>query len=46
MTDNKLALNQVMAWHQIGDKPLPEPVMIISLTDIYIYISPSFSELS
>ena len=25
--DNKLALVQVMAWCQIGDKPLPEPRM-------------------
>ena len=25
--DNKPALVQVMAWHQTGDKPLPEPMM-------------------
>ena len=25
--DNKPALVQVMAWHRIGDKPLPEPMM-------------------
>ena len=25
--DNKLALVQVMAWRQTGDKPLPEPTM-------------------
>ena len=24
--DNKPALVQVMAWHRIGDKPLPEQV--------------------
>ena len=26
-TDSKLALVQVMAWHQTGAKPLPEPMM-------------------
>ena len=25
--DNKSSLVQVMAWHQIGDKPLHEPMM-------------------
>ena len=25
--NNKPALVQVMAWHKIGDKPLPEPMM-------------------
>ena len=25
--DNKTALVQVMAWHRIGDKPLPEPML-------------------
>ena len=25
--NNKPALVQVMAWRQIGDKPLPEPMM-------------------
>ena len=25
--DNKSALDQVMAWHQTGAKPLPEPMM-------------------
>ena len=24
---NKSALNQVMTWHQTGDKPLPEPML-------------------
>ena len=32
--DNKPALVQVMAWHRIGDKPLPEPMMT-QLTDAY-----------
>ena len=31
---NKPALVQVMAWHQTGDKPLPEPMMI-QYTDVY-----------
>ena len=25
--DNKSTWGQVMVWHQIGDKPLPEPMM-------------------
>ena len=25
--DNKSVLVQIMAWHQIGDKPLSEPTM-------------------
>ena len=33
--DNKPALVQVMAWHQIGDKPLPEPMMA-EFTDTYM----------
>ena len=33
--DNKLALVQVMAWCQTGDKPLPEPVMTL-LIDAYM----------
>ena len=33
--DNKLALVQVMAWCQIGGKPLPEPVMA-QFTDAYM----------
>ena len=33
--DNMLALVQVMAWHQIGNKPLPEP-MLIQFTDAYM----------
>ena len=32
---NKAALVQVMAWHQIGDKPLPEPMMT-QFTDAYM----------
>ena len=34
--DNKSALVQVMVWHQIGAKPLLEPVMTrISVTKWY-----------
>ena len=33
--DNKPALVQVMAWRRIGDKPLPEP-MLIQLTDAHM----------
>ena len=33
--DNKAALVQVMAWHQRGDKPLPEP-MVTQFTDAYM----------
>ena len=33
--DNKPALVQVMAWCQIGDKPLPEPMMP-QFTDMYM----------
>ena len=33
--DNKAALDQVMAWHRTGDKPLPEP-MLIQFTDAYM----------
>ena len=33
--DCKLALVQVMAWRQIGDKPLPEP-MPIQFTNAYM----------
>ena len=25
--DNNSALIEIMAWHRIGDKPLPEPMM-------------------
>ena len=34
--DNKSALVQVMAWHQIGVKPLPEPMMT-QFTDVYMH---------
>ena len=34
--DNKPALVQVMAWHQTGDKPLCEP-MLIQFTDEYMW---------
>ena len=33
--NNKPALVQVMAWHQIGDMPLSEP-MLTRLTDAYM----------
>ena len=33
--DNKPALVQVMAWRQIGDKPLSEP-MLTQFTDAYM----------
>ena len=33
--DNKSALVHVMAWHQTGDKPLPEP-MFTKFTDAYM----------
>ena len=33
--DNKPALVQVMAWHQTGDKPLPEP-MLTQFTNAYM----------
>ena len=32
--DNMWALVQVMAWRRIGDKPLPEP-MLIQFTNAY-----------
>ena len=32
--DNNPALVQVIAWHQIGDKPLSEP-MLTPFTDAY-----------
>ena len=32
--DNKPALFQVMAWHRTGDKPLPEPMLILFKTRI------------
>ena len=35
-TDNKPSLVQVMAWHRIGDKPLPEPMMA-QFTDAYMW---------
>ena len=33
--DNKPALVQVMAWHRIGDKPLPE-LMMTKFTDAHM----------
>ena len=34
--NNIPALVQIMAWHRPGDKPLSEPMMIISLTHICV----------
>ena len=34
--DKKPALVQVMAWHQTGDKPLPE-TMLAQFTDAYMW---------
>ena len=33
--NNKAALVQVMAWHRIGEKPLPE-LMMTQFTDTYM----------
>ena len=30
--DNIPALVQIMAWHRIGDKPLSEPMLTLSLS--------------
>ena len=35
-TNNIPALVQIMAWHCPGDKPLSEPMMVSSLTDICV----------
>ena len=35
--DNKSVLVQVMAWHQTGDKPVPEP-MLNQFTDAYMQL--------
>ena len=35
LIDNKAVLVQVMAWHQISDKPLSGP-MLIQFTDAYM----------
>ena len=34
--DNILTLVQIMAWHQLGDKPLSEPIMVYLLTHICV----------
>ena len=34
--DNKPALVQIMAWHQTGDKPLPE-LMMTQFIDAYMW---------
>ena len=34
--DNKSTLVQVMAWHQTGDKPLPELMLLSLLMHIYV----------
>ena len=41
--DNIPALVQIMAWRRPGNKPLSEPMMIISLTHIYMRHSASMS---
>ena len=43
--NNKSALVHVMAWRQIGDKPLSEP-MLTKSTDVYIYVALGGDELS
>ena len=35
--DNNSALVQVTAWHQIGDKPLPEPMITQCTNTIWLY---------
>ena len=35
LIDNRSALVQVMAWHQTGAKPLPEP-MLTQFNDAYL----------
>ena len=40
--DNKKTLIQGMAWHQIGNKPLPEPMMA-QLNDTYMCHAASMS---
>ena len=35
LNDNNPALVKMMAWHQIGDKPLSEP-MLSQFTDAYM----------
>ena len=42
--DNKRASVQVIAWRQIGDKPLPEQ-MLIQVTEAYIYMALGGDEL-
>ena len=34
--NNIPALVQIMAWHQPGDKPLSEPMMVSLLTHMYV----------
>ena len=36
--NNNLALGQIMVWHQTGNKPLSEPMMVW-FTDAYVYYS-------
>ena len=40
--DKKLALVQIMAWRQTGDKPLSKPMMVC-FTDAYLRHSASLS---
>ena len=37
--DNNKALLKIMAWPQIGDKPLPKSILA-RFTDVYIYAAP------
>ena len=43
--DNNPALVQIMAWHQIGNKPLSEP-LLTRFTDTYIYAALGGDELT
>ena len=43
--NNKSALVQVMAWHQPGDKPLPE-VMMTQISDAIRHHAPGHNELT
>ena len=42
--NNNPALFQILAWLRPGDKPLSEPIMVSSLTHIYIYASLGLNE--
>ena len=40
--DNELALVRVLNWYQTGDKPLPEPMLIL-FTDTSVHLQPESS---